>query len=440
MEFIGKLHPLIVHLPIGLIIAGFGLELIFRKIDHPLALRSVRILIGLAAITGILSSIFGYLLSISSGYDFEQVSTHQWLGIVFSIIVALFFFYRPKLSGKRALWSSWFVVLGVLTATGHYGGSLTHGENYLVESAPDFVRQFLVDDSPSRLDKPLDSILVFQDMVQPVVDQKCLNCHNTEKSKGRLNMETVAGWEKGGKEGDLVVSKDVFASQILQRIYLPLEDKKHMPPKGKRQLSSAEIAVLEWWIGNGGDYDVKLANIELNPRVNPIVQSYMGDFGAVAELDLPDYDAGDMAKARDMGLQILPAAKESNQLQVDFRGDSIVNDDRLAALLPLDKNIVRSDFGFSGVTNEQLKTLAQLENLSYLSLVSTSIDDSGVAHLKELENLQVLNLHSSQVTAACLPQLVSMKGLKKVVLWNTKIPPEELEAFASKNPSLKIIY
>jgi len=440
MEFIGKLHPLIVHLPIGLIIAAFGLDLVFRKVENPLALKSVRFLIGLAAFTGILSSIFGYLLSISSGYDADSVSTHQWLGISFSIVALLFFFYRPKLSGKGALWFGWIFILSILTATGHFGGSLTHGENYLAESAPDFIKNILEDDKPPGLNKPLDSIVIFQDIVQPIMEQKCWYCHNSDKSKGRLNLETLAGWQKGGKKGDLIAPGDPIQSHLLQRIYLPSNDKKHMPPRGKEQLSAAEIAVLEWWISKGGDYNERLTNLDRNERVDIVLESYIGGTGGALELDLPDYDKRDLLDLQKTGVKIMAMAKESNLLEVRFRGDSLISDDQLTSLLSLDKNIVRIDFSFSGVTNDQLKTLSKLEQLNYLSLANTTIDDAGLEHLAELENLRVLNLHSSNITKASLPMLRSMTGLQKVFLFNTKISVDKFEEFAVSNSRLQVGY
>ena len=36
---------------------------------------------------------------------------------------------------------------------------------------------------------------------------------------------------------------------------LPLEDKHHMPPEQKQQLSSAEIALLKSWIEDGASFD-----------------------------------------------------------------------------------------------------------------------------------------------------------------------------------------
>ena len=440
MEFIGKLHPLLIHLPIGFILAAFGLELMFRKTENELALKSIRFLIGMTAFTAVLSAIFGYILSLESGYETDIIDTHFWLGVAFSTVAVLLYAFRSKLHGKRELWLLWTLVLCLLTATAHYGGSLTHGENYLAESAPSFLKGFLNEDEPTALNKPMDSIIVFEDMIQPIMERKCWYCHNTKKSKGRLNFETVAGWKKGGKAENLVVPGDVFESHLLQRVYLPMDDKKHMPPKGKAQLASAEIAILEWWIENGGDYEAKLPSLDRNQRMEMILERQIGDSKKAVELDLPDYDQNNLTELQNSGIKILPMAKESNLLEVRFRGDSLISDGDLNALLELSENIVRVDFSFSGITSKQLKSLTSFENLNYLSLAETAVDDTGLKHLTEMENLRVLNLHSTHVTIKCLPQLKSIKGLQKVFLFNTKIPLEALEKFATVRTGLKVVY
>jgi uncharacterized membrane protein len=46
---------------------------------------------------------------------------------------------------------------------------------------------------------------------------------------------------------------DALNSHIIQRANLPLDDKKHMPPKGKAQLTPQEIGLLTAWVQSGAD-------------------------------------------------------------------------------------------------------------------------------------------------------------------------------------------
>ncbi|MGB0811568.1 MAG: hypothetical protein ACPGSF_03460, partial [Flavobacteriaceae bacterium] len=40
----------------------------------------------------------------------------------------------------------------------------------------------------------------------------------------------------------------VSASEMIKRIHLPKDDKKHMPPIGGNQLTRQEIEILDQWI------------------------------------------------------------------------------------------------------------------------------------------------------------------------------------------------
>ena len=438
MEFIGKFHPLIVHLPIGLIIAAFGLELLFLKKDNPNALRSIRFLLGLGSITAIISAILGYFLSMDGGYDDRLIFIHQWFGIGFAVCASIFYVTRKIYKHKIVLWSGWFVVLLVLTIAGHFGGSLTHGENYLIESSPGFVKKLFSYEQKKQLNKPLDSAVVFEDIIQPIIKQKCGNCHNNRKKQGGLNLQTVAGWEKGGKNGQLFKLEEVMESLILERIYLPVKEKGHMPPSGKPQLASAEVALLEWWIEQGGNYQIKVSSLEKNRRINKILQPEFTEKNIYDQILAPAFDQNALRRLQSEGLRILPAARGSTFLEISFSGDTIVNQNQLKSLLKLSDNITRIDFSFSGVTDEQLELLDQFINLIHVSLANIVISDKGVSHLNNLENLQYLNLHSTNISDDCLADIGEISSLKKVFFWNTNISADALEKLAKNRPDMKL--
>src|SRR5690242_2868197 len=79
-EFIGRFHPLLVHLPIGiLILSVFFIWLSAGR--KSITNEAVRISLGIGALFAILSCITGYLLSRSGDYDSKTVQWHQWMGI-----------------------------------------------------------------------------------------------------------------------------------------------------------------------------------------------------------------------------------------------------------------------------------------------------------------------------------------------------------------------
>src|SRR5206468_8690213 len=87
--------------------------------------------------------------------------------------------------------------------------------------------------------------------VAPVFEQKCTGCHNAEKRKGKLRLDSFENVMHGGKDGVVVKPGDLAHSQLFRRINLPPEEKDFMPTDGKPPLTPSEIKVIELWIRSG---------------------------------------------------------------------------------------------------------------------------------------------------------------------------------------------
>src|SRR5690242_19252208 len=125
---LGKLHPLVVHFPIGVLVVALLLELMAWKRKAVDFLAAIRVLIVVGAISAVAAVILGLLLSYSEEYSSPVLPVHQWLGIAtmaISIVTAMSYF-RSSRSAQRTLLI--MTVSGVLVA-GHFGAVLTHGED-----------------------------------------------------------------------------------------------------------------------------------------------------------------------------------------------------------------------------------------------------------------------------------------------------------------------
>ena len=143
------------------------------------------------------------------------------------------------------------MMIPVLIAGSHYGASLTHGEDYLS-----------IDTEVKRIPKVItDSSAIFDAVIEPILQTRCYSCHNEKKAKGRLVMTSMASLLEGGKGGKIWIAGDPLNSHIIQRATLSEEEKKHMPPRGKPQLSEKEIALLIQWIGKGADVKTRFADL-----------------------------------------------------------------------------------------------------------------------------------------------------------------------------------
>ena len=89
----------------------------------------------------------------------------------------------------------------------------------------------------------------------PILENKCVKCHNPNKYKGDLMMHSQEAILKGGERGPLFVSFDSNSSRLYNYPKLPLNDKLHMPPEGNSQLTENEVEILRIWIEKGGEFD-----------------------------------------------------------------------------------------------------------------------------------------------------------------------------------------
>ena len=67
-------------------------------------------------------------------------------------------------------------------------------------------------------------------LFSPFCNKKCASCHSVQKMKGALNLTDTLAMLKGGKSGPLFIPGNAALSLLLERVHLPLEEKKHMPP------------------------------------------------------------------------------------------------------------------------------------------------------------------------------------------------------------------
>lgn len=263
--FVGRLHPLLVHLPIGMIIVLALLEIAawfprFRKAN-----ASAGFILAIAAPLAVITALCGWLLSLGGGYDAKLLFWHQWLGIATAlgcVVTAIVF----RLGKHFAYHASLFTTAAVLGAAGHLGGSLTHGSNYLTEYAPAFVKKILgaTDAKPSAPDaqnNPANDS-VFAKLILPVLKKNCVSCHGPQKAKGGLRLDSYAAILKGGEHGPGLQSGHSANSNFLLRMTLPESSDDHMPPDGKPQPTADEIALLKWWVESGASETKTVAELK----------------------------------------------------------------------------------------------------------------------------------------------------------------------------------
>jgi hypothetical protein len=272
--FLGRFHPMLVHLPIGGLVLVGALELLGKFSHFRCAAQNNRLLLGLVAAISIVTAGFGWMLSQAGGYDAQLLPLHKWLGFSFAAACTLTWLLSWR-GPPRAYGISLLATFGILAVAGHLGGSLTHGRDYLTQFAPGPLRALMgAKARPAAAPKAAtDSTQqpVFSTLIHPILERRCSACHGPEKHKGGLSMESYDALLKGGEHGLVIIAGKALDSPMIHRVLLPLNDDDHMPPDGKPQPTLAEIAVLQWWIERGAPADKTIGELQPAPEIQRII-------------------------------------------------------------------------------------------------------------------------------------------------------------------------
>ena len=435
--FLGHLHPLLVHLPIGLVILVAFLELLALVPRFKQANSNVGVILALAVPAAAFAALFGWLLSQAGGYQDKLLQWHKWAGISTAVACAIAaILYRLDL--KTAYRWCLFPSVVLLVVAGHFGGSLTHGSDYFVRYAPGPLRSWL-----STQPKPLPpqtnrvevaQLAAFSGVIQPVLQQNCASCHGPEKSKGGLRLDTLEGVAKGGKSGPAMIAGKAAESEILKRIRLPATDDDHMPPQGKPQPNPDEIALLQWWLDAGAPADKKVGELKTSPRVTQILAARFGSPLPVAKTVAPkplnEVLPQIASLADELSIAITPLSPKEPWLQCNASiAGTNFGDAQLAKLASIGANLRWLDLGGTAVTDTGLGQLEAMLNLTRLHVERTKLTDAGLARIAGLNDLEYLNLYGTQITDAGLDELEKMPKLKQLYLWQTKVTPAAGKAF-----------
>lgn len=427
LQPVGRLHPLILHFPIVLLMIGMLFEFFrFRPAfrDEVLYQNVTTAILLTGSLLAAVTAIMGLFLSKEPGYSGNILQWHKWTGaaVVFFSSVIYWFrnskWYKPPVAKAGVI-----VTFTALIFAGHYGADITHGENFIL--AP-------VSHKKERV--PVDKALVYQDVIAPIFENKCQSCHNEDKVKGRLMLTDEAAILKGGKTGKLFVPGQPQLSLLLQRLHLPLGDDKHMPPAGKPQLTDDELNLLYLWIKEKPDFKQKVISLPATDSLRLLASTVLAPAEAAEEtFDFKAADEKTVASLNNNYRVIHTIARESPALAVNIYNKNIYTPKVLEDLSPIKKQIVSLNLNKMPVKDAELKTIAQFENLRHLDLNFTAVTGNGLQYLSKLKYLQSLSLVGTKLKPGDLKQIMAIKSLTELFIWNTGISDQQIQQFKKLN-------
>jgi uncharacterized membrane protein len=429
LKVAGRMHPMVLHFPIVLLIIALVWETITAKKDDSDLKEAGNWILLLASFTAVIAALMGFFLSRESGYDTDAIFLHKWTGLAISLLSLCWYAFKETVRKKRVLT---FTIGALSTAAiimaGHQGATITHGDNFLL--APITADQL----KPTVL---LEDAIAYTHLIKPILEAKCISCHNSSKAKGELVMETPELLLKGGKKGKLWDTTAVGFGLMMQRVHLPMDEKMHMPPRGKVQLTDEEINALYYWIKGGSNFTAKIVDLPSTDTLRTVAASF---FKTIEE----DFYAFEPAKEsivkklnNDYRV-VAPLAKGSPALGVEFFGASFYKAEQLKELQAIADQVVSLTLNKMPVKNDDIKYIASLKNLRKLNLAFTQISGAALAQLKDLKELQQLSLAGTSVKAADLSVLKNLPKLSSLYIWNTNINSNDFTAIKKLFPTTTI--
>ena len=465
LRFLGRLHPLIVHFPIGLAITAAFVELINIIRRKPTASQFAFMATGFAAVSAVLAAIFGWFYA-----DFEGAGPktalflHRWIGTVAAgALVVVFFCGLAGRTGRRISALNgyrWGLVISAILVTvgSHFGGEMVYGEGYFTKvlfppaaksttpeaTTPDPSTPQETSSSDATATKPVS----FKTQVLPIFEARCVDCHGADKAKGDLRLDSAA--EIFGEDPSwwVVEPGDAAKSILVERIVLPAGHVDLMPPKGD-PLDEGQIVLISDWINQGARYEVDGKMVD-PAQEEPVSQdtaeeSTANEASSASETKASEAESDParekaVTSLRERGVIVMPVAQDTTDWELNASFANPPFDDAAIALMDgLESVLVSLNLSRTKVNDAGLAKLAGFQKITSLRLDNTVVGDGGMEALLKLENIEMLNLYGTQVTDSGVATVAALPNLKRLYCAGTKTTAEGVEALQAKYPKMEIV-
>ncbi len=493
LRFAGRLHPAVVHFPIGLLITAGVVEVLRRfRGDAGRGISPVGytcVVVG--ALAAALAAWLGWINADVEPQTRAAAGTlfwHRWTGVAVAgtALLAAFAGLLVRIadwSWLRNTYRGALILSALLVAGGAYlGGELVHGQGHLLEVFRTPAPASAPTDAPAP---PVVSVVAGTPpaghaAVQAIFDAHCIKCHGPKRQKAMLRLDAPEHYLGGDPALAVITPGDASASLLIERISLPAGHIDLMPKNGER-LTDEAIDTVRAWIDAGAPAAGSALG-RLNDRLNDRLDDRRDDRpdrrpdgapdvapaspGTATIAPAPPANTGPARPAPQqettdpLGVKPVDAATEQRALAaIRARGGvagriaadtsaidvnlSVLGRDAadadLALLAGLEPSLAWLNLARTGVTNDGLARLSPFTALRRLRLEQTPVGDGGLAHLAGLGRLEYLNLFGTEVTDEGLALLTTLPALKQVYLWETNVTDEGVAGARAVRPDLEIV-
>jgi len=420
-QFIGRFHPTIVHFPIALLALVLVLETAGLSRRRAALREAAGFVLVLATLAAFAAALLGWLLAWSGGSHGPLVTRHLWAGVGLCFACILCGGLRRRApAGSGFLYGLTLAAsVALMVWTAHLGGQLTHGESYLTQYMPARVRAWIglpplrpTPRRPAAAGRTAGVPSFYRASIAPILDSHCVVCHDANKQKGKLRLDSYEWILRGGEDGPVIKPGDPKGSELYRRITLPTDDDDFMPSDGKPPLPPEDVKRIEHWIATGASATLadSFAPVAPAPIVPPAAPDCRPFLGKIRGLE------------QSLGVRLVPRSQVPTDGLVlrTVSAPERCDDQTLARLGPVAGLIVEAELARTQVTDAGLKTLARFSNLRSLDLSFTAVTSADLGDLAALPHLERLNLTGTAVDGAGVAKIRSAPALKRLYCFQTK--------------------
>ena len=444
--FLGGLHPVFLHLPIGGLMVVFLMEIV-NVFSFGRYRVDTRIPLLFSLGTCLPALWFGYALYLSGGYTGELIERHKLEALLFCALLVICVLFKLALHG----FPGWRIVLrfgygasllgsvALMTLAGHHGGLITHGDP--MEKWPAEVLAQREEAAEALRGDPV----VYEHVIHPILVERCAYCHDAEKQEGDLRLDSYFALLQGGEGGPGLVAGDVENSALVARMLLPVKEEKHMPPTDKPQPTPEEISLVQWWVAQGAPEEKKKSELSVPDAIEEALASLVSPAERKAREEAARRERAEQRRrllAERERLQPLldvfdkrfPGALgyvSSEAPDLNFTSVSHASSfgpDDLKWLLPFADVLVSADFSRSAIDDRAVDVIAQLTALRALNLSQTEVSDAFIAGLLPLQQLELLNIYGTRVGSGSEALLLQLPALRTLFIGNSEYSAEQTVA------------
>ena len=449
---LGRFHILALHFPIALLLITPLLELMGRLPSLQYLRQGVQPILWMAALFSAAACGLGFMLATGEGYVGKLIEAHMWGGIICTILmfVALFFNELNAQLKNGFAYVAYLIALigsiGVMSASSHQGASMVHGEDYLYEKAPAYVKDMLGIKEVPEVILTYESP-VYQSLIEPIFAEHCYSCHSDLKQKGQFRADTLELMAQGGKSSRAgITPSDLEHSEVYKRMVLPTTSQKLMPPIEEPQLSVEKIALVKWWIEGGASdrQTIEELTLESYPEnIEAIISSLIQvEVEETPSLDLKTYSAISKAEKDKFGIDIILYSQNPDDGVYIVARNAANNlpDNTFEGIEPLAPHVLSMNLWRCNLSDKAYQDIAMFNRLKELHLNESNVSSKDLEALTSLRKLRTLNLFGTQVGDEAIGTLSKMRSLKKLHLYKSQFTDAGVAQLRDALPLCEILY